>query len=83
MVAPRLPIQPAMHSVTASDQPSTAQDSDASKQILNLRLAVEASGEVIFMTDTAGTITYVNPAFVRVYGYRFPPRSCVYHEARF
>jgi two-component system, cell cycle sensor histidine kinase and response regulator CckA len=53
----------------ASDQPSAASDSDASKQVLNLRLAVEASSEVIFMTDTAGTITYVNPAFVRVYGY--------------
>ena len=38
-------------------------------ELLRLRLAVEASGEVIFMTDPAGTITYVNPEFVRVYGY--------------
>jgi len=32
-------------------------------------MALEASGEVIFMTDAAGTITYVNPEFVRLYGY--------------
>src|SRR5437660_430096 len=32
-------------------------------------MAVEASGEVIFMTDASGTITYVNPEFVRLYGY--------------
>lgn len=32
-------------------------------------MAVEASGEVIFLTDPDGTITYVNPEFVRVYGY--------------
>jgi two-component system, cell cycle sensor histidine kinase and response regulator CckA len=37
---------------------------------LTLRKAVEASGEVIFMTDAGGTITYVNPEFVRLYGYR-------------
>src|ERR1041384_6726790 len=35
-----------------------------------LRQAVDASGEVIFTTDLRGTITYVNPEFVRVYGYR-------------
>ena len=34
-----------------------------------LRRAVEASGEVIFTTDPAGIITYVNPEFVRLYGY--------------
>jgi two-component system cell cycle sensor histidine kinase/response regulator CckA len=38
-------------------------------ELVRLRLAVEASGEVIFMTDASGMITYVNPAFVRVYGY--------------
>src|SRR5919204_4997347 len=39
------------------------------QELLRLRLALEASGEVIFMTDAAGTITYVNPEFVRLYGY--------------
>lgn len=39
------------------------------EELLRLRLAVEASGEVIFMTDAGGTITYVNPEFERVYGY--------------
>lgn len=32
-------------------------------------MALEASGEVIFMTDDGGVINYVNPEFVRVYGY--------------
>jgi two-component system, cell cycle sensor histidine kinase and response regulator CckA len=44
--------------------------SESSQQeLVKLRLAVEASGEVIFMTDAGGTITYVNPQFVRLYGY--------------
>ena len=34
-----------------------------------LRKAVETSGEIIFLTDRDGIITYVNPAFTRVYGY--------------
>jgi two-component system cell cycle sensor histidine kinase/response regulator CckA len=34
-----------------------------------LRLAIEASGEIIFTTDVNGTFTYVNPEFQRVYGY--------------
>jgi PAS domain S-box-containing protein len=38
-------------------------------ELRRLRLAVESSGEIIFMTDASGTITYVNPEFVRVYGY--------------
>ena len=37
--------------------------------LLRLRMALEASGEVIFMTDQRGIINYVNPEFVRVYGY--------------
>jgi two-component system, cell cycle sensor histidine kinase and response regulator CckA len=36
---------------------------------LFLRKAVEASGEVLFLTDRRGLITYVNPEFVRLYGY--------------
>lgn len=35
-----------------------------------LRKAVEASGEVIFMTDREGTITYINPEFTKLYGYQ-------------
>ncbi|MBM3145852.1 MAG: PAS domain S-box protein [Chloroflexi bacterium] len=34
-----------------------------------LRQAVETSGEAIFMTDVDGLITYINPAFTRLYGY--------------
>jgi len=39
------------------------------QELTRLRKAVEASGEVIFMTDRDGTLTYVNPAFERVTGY--------------
>ena len=46
------------------DQALTSRD-----ELFTLRMAVEASGEVIFMTDASGTITYVNPEFVRLYGY--------------
>jgi len=38
-------------------------------ELLQLRRAVEASGEVIFMTDREGIFTYVNPAFVALYGF--------------
>ena len=41
---------------------------DAS-ELQQLRLAVEASGEIVFITDAAGIFTYVNPQFCRVYGY--------------
>ncbi len=34
-----------------------------------LRKAVDASGEVIFLTDREGIITYVNPEFTNIYGY--------------
>jgi two-component system sensor histidine kinase UhpB len=40
-----------------------------SGELLTLRKAVEASGEVIFMTDKEGIITYVNPEFTILYGY--------------
>lgn len=38
-------------------------------ELLTLRKAVEASGEVIFLTDLEGIITYVNPEFATLYGY--------------
>jgi len=38
-------------------------------ELARLRKAVEGSGEVVFMTDTKGLFTYVNPAFTRLYGY--------------
>ena len=39
------------------------------EELIRLRKAVESSGEVIFLTDREGIITYVNPEFTRVYGY--------------
>jgi PAS domain S-box-containing protein len=41
----------------------------AEKSLIRLRKAVDASGEVIFMTDQGGIITFINPEFTRVYGY--------------
>ncbi len=41
----------------------------AESELLKLREAVETSGEVIFMTDRDGLITFVNPEFTRLYGY--------------
>jgi PAS domain S-box-containing protein len=36
--------------------------------LTRLRQAVDASGEVIFMTDREGVFTFVNPQFERLYG---------------
>ncbi|MDP2659240.1 MAG: PAS domain S-box protein, partial [Dehalococcoidia bacterium] len=41
----------------------------AEAEIARLLRAVESSGEVIFLTDREGVITYVNPEFTRLYGY--------------
>ncbi len=37
--------------------------------LVKLQKAVDASGEVVFMTDRDGLITSVNPEFTRVFGY--------------
>jgi PAS domain S-box-containing protein len=39
-------------------------------QIRKLNYAVEATSEVVFMTDKDGIFTFVNPAFTAVYGYQ-------------
>jgi PAS domain S-box-containing protein len=44
----------------------------SANELTMLRKAVEASGEVIFMTDQEGVITYINPEFSRIYGYESP-----------
>jgi PAS domain S-box-containing protein len=41
----------------------------AQDELARLRKAVETAGEVIFLTDRGGIITYVNPEFTRLYGY--------------
>jgi two-component system cell cycle sensor histidine kinase/response regulator CckA len=41
----------------------------AAADLISWRQAVNASGEVVFMTDRGGVITFVNPEFVRLYGY--------------
>ena len=42
---------------------------DAEITVQRLMRAVEQMDEVMFTTDRAGVITYVNPAFERIYGY--------------
>ena len=41
----------------------------AVEAMLRLRQAVDASGEVVIMTDLQRRITFVNPQFTRTYGY--------------
>ena len=41
----------------------------AEDELSKLRQAVETSGEIIFLTDREGLITYVNPEFTKIYGY--------------
>jgi len=40
------------------------------QKLINLQQAVEASGEAIFMTDRKGVVTYINPAFTKLYGFK-------------
>lgn len=37
--------------------------------ILKFKMGIELSGDVVFLTDKEGIITYVNPTFERVFGY--------------
>jgi two-component system sensor histidine kinase UhpB len=46
-----------------------SQNKQTQSELLNLRKAVEASGEVVFLTDREGIITYINPEFTKLYGY--------------
>ncbi len=39
------------------------------EELLRLRKAVETSGEVVFITNREGIITFINPEFTRLYGY--------------
>jgi len=41
----------------------------AQEALVRLRQAVEASGEVVFITDPESIFTFVNPEFTRLYGY--------------
>jgi PAS domain S-box-containing protein len=50
------------------DLSSIAERERVGVELLTLRKAVEASGEVIFLTDKEGIISYVNPEFTRLYG---------------
>ncbi|WP_135665679.1 PAS domain S-box protein [Halorhabdus rudnickae] len=42
---------------------------ESETQLQQFRRAIEATGHAVYITDTDGTITYVNPAFETVTGY--------------
>jgi PAS domain S-box-containing protein len=42
---------------------------EAEKGLLKLNMAIKNSGEVIFMTDKEGTITFMNNEFTKIYGF--------------
>jgi PAS domain S-box-containing protein len=41
----------------------------AAQDLLRFKLGLEQASDAIFMTDVTGHITYVNPAFERIYGF--------------
>ena len=41
----------------------------AEAELVKFKLGIERSNEVVFMTDIAGNILYVNPSFEKIYGY--------------
>ncbi len=44
-------------------------DREGDPEINKFKIAVESSGEIIFFTDKKGIITYINPAFTKMYGF--------------
>jgi PAS domain S-box-containing protein len=42
---------------------------ETEKVLFKLNLAVNNTGEVIFITDKEGTITFINKGFIKIYGY--------------
>ncbi len=46
-----------------------AQARSVEPDLTRLRQAVDASGEIIFITDREGVFTFVNPKFEQIYGY--------------
>ena len=43
---------------------------ESEEALVRLNKAVESSGEVVFMTDPEGVLTYVNPQFTLLYGFQ-------------
>jgi two-component system sensor histidine kinase UhpB len=59
-----------MHPSSSNFQKMRKSQSKRTQSDMNrFRKAVEKSGEVIFLTDREGIITYINPEFSRLYGY--------------
>ncbi len=50
-------------------KPAISSEQKVQAELVTLRKAVKQSGEVIFLTNPDGLLTYVNPQFTRLYGY--------------
>ena len=66
---PAVPITLKSQSIEQVDFRCPTERKRVETELVTLRKAVETSGEVIFLTDREGIITYVNPAFTRLYGH--------------
>ncbi len=66
--SPMIDVNGAIEGVVCVAQDITVRK-QAEKELARLGMAVEQAGEAIIITDTGGTIQYVNPAFERVSGY--------------
>ncbi|MEA5409572.1 PAS domain S-box protein [Haloarculaceae archaeon H-GB2-1] len=71
-----VPVELTATHITWADRPAVvlvvrdiAERKESERLLRQFRRAVEAAGHAIYMTDTEGTITYVNPAFERITGY--------------
>jgi len=53
----------------ASQVASSVQNARQYHESLQFKLGIENSGDAVFATDVNGTITYVNAAFEKIYGY--------------
>ncbi len=56
-------------SAVASQIASVIERQRVEKDLMRLKRAVQAAGDVIFTTDREGIITYANPEFTRLYGF--------------
>jgi len=63
------PIIPKDQTTAHVDFPSLDEGNRIETELVTLRKAVEKSGEVIFLTNREGIITYVNPEFTSLYGH--------------
>lgn len=50
---------------------SISEQEEVENELTMLKQGIEKLEEIVFVTDTDGVITYINPAFEKVYGYKW------------